>query len=123
MLGCLAVSYCTRVGTVPYEVCGRVGVVCCQSEGSYKGRNSSTRIDRDIFGGSQEVQRVNFEGSTNADCHPHPLCNIQNPRAVPPCYFNSWETLSGACQQPVLVSELPPDTHNSVLYTVFKVYR
>ena len=31
-----------------------------------------------------EVQRVSFVGSTNQDCHPHPLCNLQNLQAVPP---------------------------------------
>ena len=31
-----------------------------------------------------EVQRVSFVGSTNADCHPHSLCNLQNLHAVPP---------------------------------------
>jgi len=31
-----------------------------------------------------EVQRVSFVGSTNEDCHPHPLCNLQNLHAVPP---------------------------------------
>ena len=30
-----------------------------------------------------EVQRVSFVGSTNEDCHPHPLCNLQNLHAVP----------------------------------------
>ena len=25
-----------------------------------------------------EVQRVSFVGSTNQDCHAHPLCNLQN---------------------------------------------
>jgi len=30
-----------------------------------------------------EVQRVCFVGSTNEDCHPHPLCNLQKLHAVP----------------------------------------
>jgi len=30
------------------------------------------------------IQRVSFVGSTNEDCHPHPLCNLQNLYAVPP---------------------------------------
>jgi len=33
---------------------------------------------------STEVQRVSFVGSTNEDCHPHSLCNLQNLHAVPP---------------------------------------
>jgi len=35
-------------------------------------------------GDDTEVQRVSFVSSTNEDCHPHPLCNLQNLYAVPP---------------------------------------
>ena len=37
---------------------------------------------------STKVQHVSFVGSTNEDCHPHPLCNLQNLHVVPP-YFHS----------------------------------
>jgi len=29
-----------------------------------------------------QVEHVSFVGSTNEDCHPHPLCNLQNQYAV-----------------------------------------
>ena len=36
-----------------------------------------------LQGSLTEVHCVNFGGSTNQDCHPHPLCNLQL-YAVPP---------------------------------------
>jgi len=39
-----------------------------------------------------EVERVSFVGSTNEDCHPDALCNLQNLHAVPP-YFGDLSIL------------------------------